>query len=383
VQNTLSRTLVPRLHEAVRETLTYARVADYAGFDLYDVWAVWPWREFLPVPATLARRVGRAAALRILDRYPAATRRLARVPKRRLPDAIAHFADALLYAGEVEEADLLLRWLEDNRAGNAFAWGLGYDYPHDVRLTAATPASTPTLNAYRAFAHRAALPGGEHSVDICAAIAREFLALPRLPTTEGICFPYAPNDRHHIHNANLAAAEILSDASARAGINEGFDLAEAALRYWLADWHRGAGFEYLGPEDRPGTRSKVDQVHSAMVVRSLVALSIRHSSAADVLAEVREAWLRRLSDSSLPLAPGDRGWVDGRACAEYLLLYLAFADTDRLDRLLRVVLDDFLEDGSLGYKLRRNDGKVSRMVYLRWVHAPLTGALAHVAATLA
>lgn len=332
--------------------LRSAEARDYAGWDPMDVWERRPLRSLLPVPRNLPHRLARAAAVRAAERAPRALRRLARTPRRRLPYAVSLFAEAYALRGDNERADELLAWLLENRTQQvtrcnlgSWGWELGYEHPGTIRLGRGIPAVTVTYRVFCAFAARG-------RGDVLEEIGRD---LERWALLDGPCFPYTPEATLHVHNANLAAAEML----ARTGRDE---LARDLAAYWLAD---GATFEYLGPEGR--TRSFVDHLHAASVVRSAVALRLE--------GRVREKYVA-MFESGYPVAPTDRGWSDAHSFAEAIRALLDLGERDRAETVLQTALDRLWLRDRFAYRVRRADGRVDPMEYLRWNDAPMAAALA-------
>ena len=357
----------PDLGAAADAALAAAKRADYAGFDPFDLWERPPLAWLLPSPRRLPRRAARAAAVRLAERYPLGLRRLAGTPRRRFPYAIGLFAEALLLRGQALEADELLGWLGQHTVPGGGGWDMGFDYPATVRIMRGTPAVTVALRAYRAFALR----GDDEA---CMAIAHRIASGPRLPAAVGVCFPYTPADMLHVHNANLAAAEMLSDASGRGGPVEWHALAGGALAYWLADWRNGGGFEYVGAEDR--TRSYVDHLHPASVIRSLAALAPAHPAAAAALPGAGDTYRDRFFDGNLPVAPHDGGWSDAHSFAEAACALDCLGETAHADRVLSELLRLLGPAPAVAYRIRRADGHVDRTPYIRWSQATAAAALA-------
>ena len=357
----------PDFAAAADAALTAAKEADYAGFDPFDLWEQPPFAWLLPTPRHLPLRAARAGTVRLAERFPLGLRRLARTPRRRFPYGIALFAEASLLRGQIDEADELLGWLGRNAVPGGDAWDMGFDYPATVRIMRGTPAVTVALQAYRAFALR-----GDDAT--CVGIAGRIASGPTLPAAVGVCFPYTPSATLHVHNANLAAAEMLTDAAARGGPAEWRTLAAGALAYWLADWRNGGGFEYVGPEDR--TRSYVDHLHPASVLRSLAALAPAHADAAAVLPEAGAAYRDGFFEGDLPVAPHDGGWSDSHSFAEAARALDDLGDTERRDRVLCELLRLLGPADVVAYRVRRSDGHVDRTPYVRWSQATAAAALA-------
>jgi hypothetical protein len=315
----------------------------------------------------------------MLERYPRAVRSASHVEPRVQPQTLAQCAEAYGLLGDAQGADALLRRLEALAVPGGHGWDLGYDLPGTIPLTRGTPAVTTGRIAYAAFACRADLPGGSWAADVCRGIAARVAATEPLPSATGVCFRYTPSDVLHVHNANLAAAEILSDAARRFEVEPWHSLAAGAVRYWLADWERGAGFEYLGPEDR--SRSQIDHLHTAYVVRSVRSLAAHHPALDGALAEISSSYVNDFFEDGFPVAPRDRGWSDGHAFAEAARTLLELGEDELLDRVLGSLLGPLRLGNTFAYRIRRRDLRVDRMVYLRWVQAPVAAALAAVAAS--
>jgi hypothetical protein len=356
-----------RASDACARALAFARAAGYASWDPFDIWSVRPWRTLAPPPKTLARRVARSVARRAAERRPVLLRRLLRIPHRRLAPALADLAIAHALRGEAEQADELLAVLQETSVPGGGGWGLPFRQGPPIPIDAATPAVTIAVKAYRAFALR-------EDAAACLAVAERTARTEPLPGAAGICFPYVPGSTLHIHNANLAAAEILADAAVRFDRHEWAALADRSAAYWLDDWKRGGEFEYAGPEDRE--RSQVDHLHAALVVRSAAALARHVPAVAERLPEVRRAYVDGFFEGDLPSAPGDRGWTDTQAVAEAVQALLALGERARAFAVGRALLGSLAVGDTFASRMRRSDGALDRTPYLRWAHAPATAALA-------
>lgn len=345
----------PRIAAAVDAGLEYAAAAGYASWDPFDVWSAGPARALARTPRNLPERVARATVLRAARLAPRALRRAGGVPERVEPESLAYAAEAHVRRGRPSEADLLLDALTLSAVPGGHAWGLGYPLQGDVRLGPDIPAVSITLKAFRAFqaAGRA---------DECDAIAERIALLTPLPSNTGICFPYTPTTTLHIHNANLAAAEMLAPSRP--------DLAREAAAYFAAD----ASFEYLGPEDR--RRSQIDHTHAALVIVSLARLGAVSREAADALTALAPRYLEEFFADGWPVGPGDGGWTDGRSAAEALRALQALGEVERARKLADVVLDRLRAGDRFAYRIHRGTRRLDRMPYLRWSHLPLVAALA-------
>lgn len=355
---------------AARSSIARGRTAAWAGHDRYDIWERQPWRCLYPPPAGPAQRLARAAALRAATAAPRILRRVWGVQPRVFPETLVELAAAATALGEADSGDLVEAMLAA-RVSSGEGWPLGLRLPGPVSYESDSAAITLTLKGYRVAA-AAGRPG------VLIAIGEGILRTADLETATGRCFPYVPGSRLYVHNANLAAAEMLADAGTRFDRPAWLSAARSALDYWLADAAAGSGFEYLGPESR--TTSRIDHLHTAIVLQSLVALERSVGVPRDALARARASYLADFfTGEGIPCAPSDDGWVDGRTFGEAVRALVALGEHERAADAVAGALALELPGGGFGYRLRRRDGRVDRTRYLRWSEAPLTAALAEFA----
>lgn len=198
-----------------RNTLTWARERDYAGYDPYD-------GLNSPIISAVSRHwLLRLMAIHGVQKFPLNLRPYLGIPEERNPMGIGLFASAYLNeydrTGEqaaLAEAERLLEWLVDNRspAFDRSSWGYNFDWQNSNKffLPANHPCGVVTVFCARPFLRHYRLTTSERSLELArdaAAFLVEDTGVESVGGHEALT--YTPYDSYVVVNANALAADLL------------------------------------------------------------------------------------------------------------------------------------------------------------------------------
>lgn len=262
-------------HEAVAASLarvlSWAAGAGYAGHSKFDVFNA-------PSLERFGRQSGYLAAVltALWARSPVDLRPFFRVPRSRNPKGIALFALAYLRrhralggAKDLQEAERLLAWLDENSAPGFSGKCWGYDHPW-VSVHFAVPRHGPNIvvtgNVAHAFLEAYEVTGEDAYLSIARSVVNFLLRDLAAPVDEPDCrsIGYVPGSRWGVLNINGLAASVLARTAKHTG--ERALVAEARrLIVFLVDKQTSYGaWHYAWPANT--SRVKHDNYHTGNIL---------------------------------------------------------------------------------------------------------------------
>ena len=369
----------------------------WPGYDPYDIRGM-GWYMALAQARSLPLRALRKVPFGLVNRYPLATRKLARV-KAINPKGMGLFTAAFcrLFEATRDEAYLerareCANWLlaHPNRKYPGMSWGYPFDWQSVVFIPQGTPSSVVSATVGDGLWHLARLTGDARYWDACAELCH-FLheGLNRTVFDERtICFSYTPVDEFLVHNANLFTAEFLARVGQRLGRAEWLEAATHAGNYALREQNEDGSIFYWGKLQNENAPNHLDCYHSGFEIRCLWGLwkatgdSGFRDAALRYFRFFQSAYIA--DDGAVMNLPGRVFPVDIHACAEALLcpavMSEAVSEESRsiISRVVPWTLNLMQNrDGSFAYMAFEN-GQVDRTPYIRWGQAWMLRALAEV-----
>jgi rhamnogalacturonyl hydrolase YesR len=172
----------------------------------------------------------------------------------------------------LKKAGECLEWLKNNKsqgyAGDC--WGYPFNWQTDVNFPAGTPSAVVSCICGDAFWNYYKYTGESRYLANCVGVC-EFLTnslnVDRVSEDE-LCFSYTPLDHHHVHNANLFAAEFLIRIGKETKREQFYRDGLKALNYTLKDQTEDGAFYYRTLR----SRKEIDHYHTGFVLRSLYSI---------------------------------------------------------------------------------------------------------------
>jgi hypothetical protein len=380
--------LVTRYHgevaESVRGVAKWMQERDFAGFDLYDMLnspylSSWASTRF-PFNA-LCVQVGKRWA-------GAGARKMMRVPASKNPKALglalAGFCD-LARCGERTESQAQYLKSELKRLSSPgepyFCWGYDWNYAtlRSIPLTAFGPNCIATyfcasalLDMHEVF--------GDGEARKMAESAGKFIVqrLNRsVDTPRHLCFSYTPEDHTKIVNNSVLAGSLLARL-AYVGGDAYIGFAKRTLQY-LVDRQRPDGSWIYG-EWR--WQKWVDSFHTAY---NLMALLAYRNATGDPGFDAQlwrgyEFYFGAFfgPDGMPKYSPRSPYPLDIHSCAQAMLTFCAFADSDALRRAVQVFewTNRNMRNADGSYAFQKHRLWINRTPYMRWGQAWMFHALA-------
>lgn len=370
--------------ESVRGVAHWMQERDFAGFDLYDMLnspylSSWASTRF-PVNA-LCVQVGKRWA-------GAKTRKLLRVPESKNPKALglalAAFCD-LARCGEPTESQAQYLKSELKRLASPgesfFCWGYDWNYLalRSIPLTAFGPNCIATyfcasalLDLHEVFGDAEARKMAESAGQFIVQRLNRSVDTPR-----HLCFSYTPEDHTKIVNNSVLAGSLLARL-AYAGGSAYLESARRTLQY-LVDRQRPDGSWVYG-EGR--WQKWVDSFHTAY---NLMALLAYRDATGDggFDGELRRGYQFYRgaffgADGMAKYSPRSPYPLDIHSCAQAILTFCAFDDSDALPRALQVFrwTNRNMRNSDGSYAFQKHRLWTNRTPYMRWGQAWMFHALA-------
>jgi hypothetical protein len=335
---------------------------------------------------------------------PLLMRKIFRVQKQVNPKGMGLFARAYidLYKSTnvkkyQDKAKHIFDWLRENpsKGYSGLCWGYPFDWQSYHFLPKATPSSVVSacigdafFGYYRVFRNRRYL-------DICQRICNFFINDLNVDyiSKDKICFSYTPIDKHHVHNANLFAAEFLIRIGNEIGSKKYIDLGKKALNYTLCEQNQDGSFYYFGSQDETlynlseEELRRIDHYHTGFVLRSLSSIykTIQDKNLFYRIQKCYRHYSQNLFENkTIPkFTPDSKYPINIHSCAEAILCMSTLCDLfpDALEHAQNVFLwtksNMQNKEGWFIYMIINMKGikwKV-RIPYIRWGQAWMLRAL--------
>jgi hypothetical protein len=376
---------------AISDLLAWLEARDYSGHEPYDLlnspYLRWAHRQ--PFATFFIQAGKRVGGLKL--------RQALRVASSHNPKALALILSAYCdlaccgihcepAAHRVKELLGSLRSPDETD----FCWGYDWFYVslRGARLPAFSPNSVCT-----AFGAHALLDYAETFCD-AASRQRAFSAadwcIRRLQRSDdkdhGVCFSYTPYDRTRIYNNSALVGALLARVDRLQGLRQ-YETTARRVMQFLANGQASDGSWTYGQSRMQGW---IDSFHSAYNIVALLGYQrySRDRRFANTLVSGYDFYRRHFSlEDGTPRYFHNRTYpIDIHACAQAILTFCAFADTDPGALGLAVKIARWTianlrnPDGSFGYQLHRV--RQDRTPYVRWGQAWMLHALARLQHTM-
>ena len=318
-----------------------------------------------------------------LNNYlPVFTRKLLEVKKKKHPTYIGFLLHAELNLKQElrdeNRINLLKTELEKSRIinyanhcwGTPFAWKSGLtDYPIGTPFTVVTAwIGEAYLTSYRIFQQ-------ESDLDILNSIADFFISdLPRIETSNSICFSYSPIVKTDINNSNLMVAGYLAQLGELTNNTKYIELAKKSVEFSISTQLNSGLIPYYG---NTGCKTN-DSYHSSYEIKSLTQVykvtkdeSLKQSIF-NYLTYYIENYIA--NDCAITKYPKKEFPVDGTAIADGLIMFyelqFIFPELNLenyIVNLKNLINQEWVKkDGSVKYKKLRKS-KFIEITYTRWI----------------
>jgi len=239
------------IEATIRRQVAYCQANDWSGYDPYDALNS---KIFAAVPM-LSSRAPRLLFTQLLKRSPVNIRRLAMIPRKQNPKALALFLSSFLnlsdaqLAGREDLIRIMINRLTALRSPGVPHWCWGYSFAWQTR-TVLVPTYAPNL-VCTTFVAEALLDAFERIGDaecLTMAVSAGEYILSDLYWSEGEAagFSYpTPGLKSHTHNANLMAAALLCRLAQKCNERKFLAPALRAARYAVSK-QRPDGSWYYG-----------------------------------------------------------------------------------------------------------------------------------------
>ena len=369
----------------------------WAGYDPYDIIGT-SWYRALAEKDSLQTRAIRKIPLALINRYPLAARKLARVKSINAKGmglfvaAYCRLFEATGNDGYLERARECADWLltHSSQGYPGLSWGYPFDWQSKVFIPGGTPSVVVSTAVGDGLWHLARLTGEPAYKNACLEICK-FVTQGLNRTVidaETLCFSYTPVDRFLVHNANLFAAEYLVRIGRHIGNSEWCELGIRAGNYALSEQNANGSIFYWGRAQNYNLPNHLDCIHSGFEIRCLWGLWIAtgdlrfHQAALKYFSFFDRSYIQ--DGAAVASFPGVIYPVDIHACAEALLCpaTLEKEAPERISEIISHILPWVLKlmqnrDGSFAY-MAVNETQIDRTPYMRWGQAWMLRALAEI-----
>lgn len=366
--------------------LRWAARRDYAGYDPYD-------GLNSPYVSALARNwLTRLIGMQAVNKAPINLRPVLDVPKERNPKGIALFTSAYLNRyretgrdGARENAERLLRWLDENQSPgyDEAAWGYPFDWQNARKffLPAAEPSIVVTVFCGRAFLRYYEVTGEPWALERASSAVSFVREHVNRRDVDGVdVFTYTADDSFVLVNTNALAADFFYRVAAQIDSMELEARAEELFDFVVGTQGEGGGWHYSVPSSE--SHLSQDNFHTGFVLESLHDYALEQPIDHPVRAAYRRgmAFYRRelFDESGAPRFEADKRYpYDVHAAAQAIITFVQRGNADDW-ALVRDVFEWSIENlyDSEGYFYRRV-GRVltDRTPYMRWSQAWMCRAL--------
>lgn len=261
------------LGEVCDRCLDWAAERDYAGYDPYDG------LNSPIIDAFATNWLTRLMGMHGVNKAPINLRPILRVPRERNPKGIALFVLAYLNRyretnreSDLQEAEALLRWLNDNRSpgyGQA-AWGYNFDWQNgrEFFLPAHQPSIVVTVFGGRAFLEYHKVTKEPWALEVARSASKFIKEEIQTKTVEGHdVFTYTPSDSFILVNTNALAAGFFYQLSDYVGCDNLHRRSFELFDFVIDMQTDNGGWFYAVPPDK--SHLKHDNFHTGFVLESL------------------------------------------------------------------------------------------------------------------